>query len=453
MPDEIETLSDWNARLDACGCCEMPACPAPILEAESLDGSRTVSAFAPYTYDPDNESGGDVPNLYLAETFEFEYSDVGESEESETRNWRIYVDGEESSVNSSSVINREFSDESQAPPTGNHYIPQRTIPPLYDKDERSSPFGCDVDKGDCNDTGSVTTNIFTSEFTFEETDRNGNTTNESEDHSRTHTYQSDGNGGCELDSALGASGELPTKTLEHQPATGSTVVVDLDSTTDTIKIEGSTVTESGSGSEAVPSGWYGSWYLNSGTNSGSFTRVTTTRRTWTLSEDFTKSDSIADGEAFLNEAWDDIIVGGGSYDGDCSLLVFSSGSDALAEKSTSWPQQGDGMTGGDSLQYSFLEKRFRYRFTVPASHAGTYYKIEWDEVFFPEGWGEPGGIAPTVTPKSWEWTGGDKVGDWSLEVKVPEGELGTVELRNIRFLCARTPWGEKPETMGETYEP
>lgn len=30
----IETLQDWNARLEACGCCEMPVCPVPTMDCE-----------------------------------------------------------------------------------------------------------------------------------------------------------------------------------------------------------------------------------------------------------------------------------------------------------------------------------------------------------------------------------------------------------------------------------
>jgi len=41
----IETLEDWNGRLDDCGCCRMPACPEPELECESMSGAGFLSGY------------------------------------------------------------------------------------------------------------------------------------------------------------------------------------------------------------------------------------------------------------------------------------------------------------------------------------------------------------------------------------------------------------------------
>jgi hypothetical protein len=89
------------------------------------------------------------------------------------------------------------------------------------------------------------------------------------------------------------------------------------------------------------------------------------------------------------------------------------------------------------------EERVFYRWTVHDDHAGSYFKIEWDEVFIPEGGG-----AATLTAKSWEWTGGSKESPWSLPMVVPAGELGTVEVRNVRYICYRSNFGSKPQTHG-----
>jgi hypothetical protein len=32
----IETLDDWNERLALCGCCQMPTCPEPQIEAQFI---------------------------------------------------------------------------------------------------------------------------------------------------------------------------------------------------------------------------------------------------------------------------------------------------------------------------------------------------------------------------------------------------------------------------------
>jgi len=154
---------------------------------------------------------------------------------------------------------------------------------------------------------------------------------------------------------------------------------------------------------------------------------------------------------------------------------------------------------------------FRYRWTIPLCHAGSYYRIDWDEVFFPKAyldWLEaaeaydpntestsesdrvPAGIEPfdpnanppptlpTLTPKSWEWTGEalgpcvdidsnysdsyDPIASdyylryndttrrspWSLTVR-PIAE-GQIELRNVRVQCYRNPYGavSQPVSMG-----
>lgn len=39
----IETLTDWNTRLGYCGCCEMPACPTPVLTSQKIDADASLS--------------------------------------------------------------------------------------------------------------------------------------------------------------------------------------------------------------------------------------------------------------------------------------------------------------------------------------------------------------------------------------------------------------------------
>lgn len=91
----------------------------------------------------------------------------------------------------------------------------------------------------------------------------------------------------------------------------------------------------------------------------------------------------------------------------------------------------------------------RYRWEIPASWPGSYFKIEWDEVFFPAD-----GTTPTATPKSWTWTGGSKTGAWSSEVKVSAGSVGTVEIRNVRFIgWSTTDSIPQYHADFETYDP
>jgi hypothetical protein len=52
----IETLADWKARLEMCGCCEMPVCPEPVMVCESMNLSIVLSGGF---QDPDYPPGGD----------------------------------------------------------------------------------------------------------------------------------------------------------------------------------------------------------------------------------------------------------------------------------------------------------------------------------------------------------------------------------------------------------
>jgi hypothetical protein len=101
-------------------------------------------------------------------------------------------------------------------------------------------------------------------------------------------------------------------------------------------------------------------------------------------------------------------------------------------------------------------------------HEGTFFRIDWDEVFYPLGWDaviddpenpgeeipDPAAPVPVLTPKSVEWTGPGDLEDatdatwlteWSAVVRVPEGEEGTVEVRNVRYSCYRSRAGSKPQ--------
>lgn len=103
----------------------------------------------------------------------------------------------------------------------------------------------------------------------------------------------------------------------------------------------------------------------------------------------------------------------------------------------------------------------RFRFRIPIEHEGSYFKIEADLVFYPDGWDSEGGPAPTIVAEhSIEWTGPGSGGpddpsrltEW-IEIEAPESP-GTIEVRNIAFTCYRpTLYGAKPQFIGETFIP
>lgn len=59
----IETLEDWNTRLGYCGCCVMPSCPTPTIDCQVKEGAQSAYLWLPFKR-PDGESTDDIPALY-----------------------------------------------------------------------------------------------------------------------------------------------------------------------------------------------------------------------------------------------------------------------------------------------------------------------------------------------------------------------------------------------------
>jgi hypothetical protein len=110
-------------------------------------------------------------------------------------------------------------------------------------------------------------------------------------------------------------------------------------------------------------------------------------------------------------------------------------------------------------------RRVRRKFRVPVTHAGSWFKVSWDYVFFPAGYDEddPEGPAPEVVSlnHSDEWEGpgegGQEDGSWDFsggwhDVPMPP-RAGEVRMVNIRYECYRsTRFGTRPQVMGEAVE-
>jgi len=105
----------------------------------------------------------------------------------------------------------------------------------------------------------------------------------------------------------------------------------------------------------------------------------------------------------------------------------------------------------------------RYRWRIPDSFEGKWFKITWDEVFFPEDYDEnnPDSPQPSAVNRDLtvEWTGpGDPtktdswiVGDW--HVMNPPPENGETRVVNVRYQCYRSPnFGNKPQVTGESFD-
>ena len=112
-----------------------------------------------------------------------------------------------------------------------------------------------------------------------------------------------------------------------------------------------------------------------------------------------------------------------------------------------------------SLAVTFV----RYRWRIPDSFKGKWFKITWDEVFFPMDFeeGNPDSPQPSAVNRDMtvEWEGpGDQTkpdswiaGDW--HVVNPPPEDGETRVVNVRYQCYRSPkFGNKPQVTGESFD-
>ena len=135
------------------------------------------------------------------------------------------------------------------------------------------------------------------------------------------------------------------------------------------------------------------------------------------------------------------------------------------------------LVGGYGSWAPTTVRPLRYRLGVPPDYAGSYYKAEWDEVLFPQGYDAripdpnytppaqqpPGGWPPVptipdpaapqpslVSHKSWEYSE-DEFSEW-FEVAAPDVR-GEIRIRNLCVIAYRTPWGTRPQYVGERWKP
>lgn len=104
----------------------------------------------------------------------------------------------------------------------------------------------------------------------------------------------------------------------------------------------------------------------------------------------------------------------------------------------------------------------RFRWVIPDTWAGSYFKITWDEVFFPVGYDplDPESPQPygSKINETWEWPGPGVPGDedtWKSGWYVidPPNSPGQIRIVNIRYECYRsTKFGTKPQVTGEAVE-
>lgn len=159
------------------------------------------------------------------------------------------------------------------------------------------------------------------------------------------------------------------------------------------------------------------------------------------------------------------------------------------------PDDADGTLCTAALVDLTSATKARYRWQIPVTHLGSYFKITWDVLTEPTEYGvwkplkdafdaataahaawvtagsigtapaipDDPGAAPTPLATieadlTWEWTGpgtglqtdASWYSGW-YDLAPPDDE-GTRRVINVRYECYRGPFGHKPQTTGEAYE-
>lgn len=155
-----------------------------------------------------------------------------------------------------------------------------------------------------------------------------------------------------------------------------------------------------------------------------------------------------------------VSVDGEFEDTTTTTTVVYSGEPADPFVEFTFPDDANGEVCAASLDCTYITKT-RYRWVVPDTWTGSYFKVTWDILEEPVGWDDE---TPTVdrsfflTDQTWEWTGpGDPedADSWKsgwYEIAPPE-DPGERRVVNIRFECYRCPlFGNKPQVTGEAVE-
>lgn len=389
----IETLEDWNTRLGYCGCCEMPSCPTPTMSCQSIDGTASVTGYAPFVQ-PAGDPEDDLPTIYKTKTAisgdRFTGTGWGYSSGPGTGD----ISGEEKftiTANWSTVLGET-----------------QELVKSSDYNLHNWPTTGDCSGGSTTDIGGNAPEPFDVEYTS-----TGETTT------------------CEA---------TEWKVSNNYTATGGT--------------EPNLLGCPGPFSSDSKTAWDYQWE-----------EITDGAK---LTDEETKAGLRSKAESEVPSSWPTPATGTG----------------CIASYVTSWPTIGDigewpdCPDGPPDASATTTLTKSRYRWEIPAEWTGSYFKITWDTVFYPDGWDamiddpdytppdplpDPAPPIPQIpdpdapTPSfvsedlTYEWTGGDRESAWyELDIPTEEGEVKVV---NIRYICYRGPYGSKPQTTGDAWTP
>lgn len=414
----IETLEDWNQRLAACGCCEMPECPAPDGDWQAADRTLTAMTGSASSY----SIGTPSPNYG---------TDPGEAPPDERFVLYQFM----------RVTDETTVDELDEVRTESKVVTLNKEPAILERNTSGNPaiYGA-VTRVIGSDTGSWT-------YYYLEDDGNGGQQRAGAADQGSHNGNID-------DTATPFAGATGSGTESYTAYDEDGNVTDSDSFA---------ITESyGPAWQSFPDADTVTTSVNGGLLKH---EVSNSERTLTV-EFLDPHTPETAREAIVPppvdaEEWSD----------EDSQLPSSFAVSYIDEEN------------GDTRLTGATCRRVRFRWRVPEDFPGSYFKVAWDEVFFPVGWDatiddpdweppdplpdpppdppqvpDPGAPAPQLLRHGEaEWQGlGDPqnpdswiVGDWQ-DLEVPE-DVGEVRVVNVGVVCYRSPFGTKPTMHGERW--
>jgi hypothetical protein len=393
----IETLDDWNERIAAgCGCCEMPSCPVPTRECESITGI----AGCPLAPDPgeepaENESityGCFIPFEAAALDAEDDLAVYTMLRESTSEN---HIEGTYKSFFSDIDVEGDDARRSE--------LTTITYPASPDTDNISTQGWFQTSFEDPTGIWQIT-----------EYDDSGTATEAPPG----VTEWEEEDDVCEM-TATSLIKKTGVESAESGSVSGFRTTTNLVQTTDPA---------------TQTSIFEYAWELEKAA----------LKTEATLSVPYTKAEMVAEAEANLPTEFPELPT-----DTDCAsskIITWPK------KKDFSWPTCADAESRNASLGAAITKARFRW--VIPDTWAGSHFKITWDVVFFPEDESAPTVIA---TDQTWTWIGPGDPEDadtWKSEwheVPVPTAP-GETRVVNIRFECYQGPYGNKPQITGEAYD-
>jgi hypothetical protein len=384
----IETAQDYNQRLEWCGCCTIPLCPAPFVVCETLRATIQIED----AYDDGIVPPGDF-NLAL---------------------WKVYR-----SLRTDTTSTADY-DVDNTGSGGFHTISTGSLTTLQDEEWDSLYWKY----GGAGDFPTNSTN-YSGDGAFNETlQRNitcaGVTTKELVD---------------ETDYTITYTGPEDEWLVEYRREEFFYDCVPP------LVPDGSDVTESDESFNII--GVHSSFPVNG------ITKTTT----FTVSDPVTWADWLAGAEAEM-VAWLASRKAAGLWEAGTCKAVYE------VTEPTSYPPGPNTAYSHYSTTFggvkpSIVSTPLRFRFRVPSSHLGSYFKITYDIAEFPEE-GDPSFVSQdNVVEWTGPGTGSSSDPSWLtpwIEIDPPElpGERRVV---NIRYTCRHgVKFPALPQVMGEALE-